>query len=108
MLAAAARRRCLAEHTYRHRMETLLEAVCAVDADRIAARPRTTTVRDAARAEDGTPLGTFLQTLPPSTPFTLDGVVQRLLHREGDLSDPEAVLLFLHQFDELYVKDARQ
>lgn len=108
MLAAAARRRCLAEHTYRHRMETLLETVCAVDADRLAARPRTATVGDAARAEAGTPLGTFLQTLPPHTPFTLDGVVQRLLHRDGDLSDPEAVLLFLHQFDELYVKDARR
>jgi spore maturation protein CgeB len=108
MLAAAARRRCLAEHTYRHRMESLLEAVCAADADRIAARPRATTVRDAARAEGDTPLATFLQTLPPSTPFTLEGVVQRLLHREGDLSDPEAVMLFLHQFDELYVKDARR
>ncbi len=108
MVAAAARRRCLAEHTYRHRMETLLESVCAADADRLAARPRTNTVGDAARSEGETPLGTFLRTLPPSTPFTLDGVVQRLLHREGDLSDPEAVLLFLHQFDELYVKEARQ
>jgi spore maturation protein CgeB len=108
MVAAAARRRCLAEHTYRHRMETLLEAVCAADGDRLAARPRANTVGDAARAEGETPLGTFLRTLPPSTPFTLDGVVQRLLHREGNLTDAEAVLLFLHQFDELYVKEARQ
>ncbi len=108
VLAAAARTRCLAQHTYRHRMESLLETVCAADAERIAARPRGATVGDAARAEGATPLGGFLATLPPQTPFTLDGVVQRLLHHEGDLTDPEAVMLFLHQFDELYVKEARQ
>lgn len=105
--AAAARRRVLAEHTYRHRMATLLETVCALDADRLRARPRRPTAGDVARQEAGSPLGTFLRTVPAATPFTLDGLVQRLLRREGDLSEPEQILLFLHQFDELYVREAR-
>ncbi len=105
--ADAGRRRVLAEHTYRHRMERLLETVCARDAERFLARPRAETIGDAARADGDSPLGRLLGTLPPQTPFTLDGVVQSLLHREGDLSDPEAILLFLHQFDELYVREHR-
>jgi spore maturation protein CgeB len=106
-ISAAGRRRVLAEHTYRHRMERLLEIVCARDHERLTARPRAETIGDAARVEGATPLGGFLRTLPARTPFTLDGVVQSLLHREGDLSDPEAILLFLHQFDELYVREQR-
>lgn len=106
-LAAAARARALAEHTYRHRMETLLEAVVARDGEALAARPREQTVSDAARAEGATPLGDLLGKMPPATPFTLPGVAQALLNRQGKLSDPEAILLFLHQFDELYVREAR-
>lgn len=108
VVAAAARRRVLREHTYRHRMQTLLETVCARDGDRLLARPRAETVADAARREGETPLGTLLRRLPPETPFTLDGMVQRLLRHEGDLSEAEALILFLHQFDEMYVQEARQ
>ncbi len=106
-LAAAARQRVLAEHTYRHRMERLLEAVCARDHDRLRSRPRAETVADVAREEGETPLGGLLQKLPPTTPCTLDGVVHGLLNRQGDLSDPEAILLFMHQFDEMYVREHR-
>lgn len=106
-MAAAARRRVLAEHTYRHRMAALLETVCAMDAERLRARPRRPTTGDVARDEGESPLGRFLRTVPAATPFTLDGLVQRLLRREGDLSEPEQILLFLHQFDELYVREAR-
>jgi len=106
-LAAAGRARVLAEHTYRHRMQRLLETIAAGDHERLGARPREETVADASRREGDTPLGDLLGRLPPATPFTLDGVVQGLLHRTGDLSDPEAILLFLHQFDELYVREQR-
>jgi spore maturation protein CgeB len=106
-LAAAGRRRVLAEHTYRHRMERLLELVCARDHERLTTRPRAESIGDAALAEGASPLGGLLRTLPARVPFTLEGVVQGLLHREGDLSDPEAILLFLHQFDELYVREHR-
>src|SRR5437879_5584494 len=106
-LAAEGRARVLAEHTYRHRMQRLLETVAARDHERLAARPREETVADAAKREGDTPLGGLLRRLAPAAPFTLDGVVQGLLHRSGDLSDPEAILLFLHQFDELYVREQR-
>ena len=106
-IAAAGRARVLAEHTYRHRMERILETVCARDYERLRARARETTVAEVAREEGETALGGLLRKLPPATPCTLDGVVQSLLHREGDLSDPEAILLFLHQFDEMYVREHR-
>jgi spore maturation protein CgeB len=106
-LAARARARALAEHTYRHRMERLLETVLGRDWEALRARPREETVRDAARAEGATPLGRLLTAMPPTTPFTLDRVAQELMRREGDLSDPEAILLFLHQFDAMYVQEAR-
>ncbi len=106
-IAAAGRARVLAEHTYRHRMETLLTTVCGREHERLRARPRPATAAAVARLEAGTPLGGLLEQLPPATPFTLDGLAGALLERKGDLSDPEAILLFLHQFDELYVREAR-
>ena len=107
-IAAAGRARVLAEHTYRHRMETLLETICAHDGERLRARAASApTVRDAARVEGETALGGLLRRLPPATPFTLDGVVREVLAGEGALSDPEAIVLFLHQFDEMYVREAR-
>jgi hypothetical protein len=45
--------------------------------------------------------------LPPATPFTLDGMARAIIAGEGDLSEPERILLFLHQFDELYVREHR-
>jgi spore maturation protein CgeB len=107
-VGAAARRRALAEHTYRDRMSRLLTAICARDGERLRSRPRQPTAADAARLEGDSPLGRFLADLPPHTPFTLDGVVRALQGRAGDLSEPEAVFLLLHQFDEMYVREARR
>jgi spore maturation protein CgeB len=108
-IAAAGRARVLAEHTYRHRMETLLEAVCAHDSDRLRGRARhQATVAEAAVVERTTPLGDLLGRLPATTPFTLNGVASALAGREGSMSDPERILLFLHQFDELYLREHRQ
>jgi spore maturation protein CgeB len=108
-LAAAGRARVLGEHTYHHRMQTLLEAISGRDAERLRATgAREETVGMAARAEGESPLGQMLGRLAPATPFTLDGLVRELQGREGDLSDPEAIFLFLHQFDELYVREHRR
>jgi spore maturation protein CgeB len=105
--AAAGRARGRAHHTNRHRMATLLEAVCARDHERLRARPRGDTVARIAREEGSTPLGDLLRRLPPTLPCTLDGIVHGLLDRRGVLSDSEAILLFLHQFDEMYVREQR-
>jgi spore maturation protein CgeB len=106
-IAAAGRARVLAEHTYRHRMEALLEAVCGTDAARFAARPRETTVADVAAMEVQSALGALCRRLPAGTPFTLDAMARAIIAGEGDLSEPERLLLFLHQFDELYVREHR-
>jgi spore maturation protein CgeB len=106
-IAAAGRARVLAEHTYRHRMEALLEAICARDADRLRARSRGETVADVGSACGDTPLGRFLGELSPSMPFSLAGVAKGLLARPGRLSDPEAILLFLRELDGMYVEEHR-
>ena len=103
-IAAAGRRRVLAEHTYRHRMATLLDTIAATDGERLATSARRArTMGDIARVEAATPLGDFLRTLPPALPFTFDGLAQGVFGREGALSEAESILLFLHQFDQLYV-----
>ena len=105
-MAACARRRALAEHTYGHRLETLLGAVVGREQDRLLSRGRTATVGDVARCGSGS-LERFLGRFDPTTPFTLDRVVASLAEREGQLEDPEAIFLFLHQFDELYLREYR-
>jgi spore maturation protein CgeB len=108
-IAAAGRARALTEHTFRHRMESLLEAVCARDGDRLqtrAAGPPTTAA--AAAAEGATPFGRLLARLPPATPFTLNGLMGELLGKDGTLTDPESIVFFLHQFDDLYLQEHRR
>jgi len=106
-IAASGRRRVLREHTYRHRMESLLETVCARDGDAIAARPREESIADAARAAGESPLGRFLRRLPPAAPFTLDEITREVLGGSGTLDREEGVFLFLHQFQELYLAEQR-
>lgn len=104
-VAAAGRRRVLAAHTYRHRMETLLAAIAARDGDALAARPRAETMADAARAAGDVPLGAFLRRLPPAAPFTLDDVTREIVRGTGAVGHEEGVFLFLHHFRELYLAD---
>ncbi len=105
-VAGRARARALADHTYDRRMQALVAAIAGREQERLAGRRRTATVGDVAAAGDG-PLEAFLRGLDPATPFTLDGVVATLAERDGALSEPEAIFLFLHQFDELYLREYR-
>ena len=50
---------------------------------------------------------TFLGRFDPHMPFTIDRLAASLATREGALSEPEAIFLFLHQFDELYLREQR-
>ncbi len=105
-LAGRARQRALAEHTYLHRMQDLLAAVIGPAQERLLGKRRTVTVADVARGAAGR-LGEFLGRFDPHTPFTIDRVAATLATREGALSEPEAIFLFLHQFDELYLREQR-
>ena len=105
-MAARARRRARAEHTYDRRMEALVATIVGREHERLHGRRRTVTVGDVAAAGDG-PLERFLRDLDPATPFTVDAVVATIPEREGALSDPEALFLFLHQFDDLYLQEYR-
>jgi spore maturation protein CgeB len=106
-LVARARERALAEHTYARRMEDMLATIVGAAQERLLARRRTVTVGDVARGGDGE-LERFLGRFDPTTPFTLDRLAASLAKREGALSEPEAIFLFLHQFDELYLREHRQ
>jgi spore maturation protein CgeB len=107
-IAAAGRARALREHTYRHRMAALLEAVWTRDGARLGGRVRRDeTLADAAAAAGDTPLGRWLGTLPAGAPFSLEQVAREIGGRQGGLAEPEAIFLFLHQFDDLYLREQR-
>jgi spore maturation protein CgeB len=106
-MAGRARRRALAEHTYRHRLERLLGTVVGREQDRVLARPRAATVGDVVRTHGDGALGRFLARFDPTTPFTLDRVAGSIAEREGALEEPEAIFLFLHQFDDMYLREHR-
>jgi len=105
-IATRARERALAEHTYAHRMQALLAAVVARDEDRLATRARPPTFADLAAREEGA-LRALLERHPGATPFSLDAVVRGITERDGDVGEEEALFLFLHQFQELYLTEAR-
>jgi spore maturation protein CgeB len=105
-LAERARARALREHSYARRMEDMLAAVIGPAQERLLGRRRTVTVGDIARGGDGG-LEHFLARLDPHTPFTLDCLATSLANRAGALSEPEAIFLFMHQFDELYLREHR-
>jgi spore maturation protein CgeB len=101
-----ARARALAEHTYERRMQDLLAAVIGPAQERLLGRRRTVTVGDVVRGGNGA-LEKFLGRFDPRMPFTLDRLAASLVKREGALAEPEAIFLFMHQFDELYLREHR-
>ncbi|MCC6764887.1 MAG: glycosyltransferase [Deltaproteobacteria bacterium] len=105
-LAGRARQRALAEHTYARRMEDLLAAVIGPAQERLLGKRRTATVADVAPSAAGG-LTEFLGRFDPHTPFAIDRLAASLATREGALSEAEAIFLFLHQFDELYLREQR-
>jgi len=105
-LASRARARALAEHTYGHRMTALLATIIGQEQERLHGRRRTVSVGDVVRRGEGA-LERFLARLDPAMPFTLGRLAASLAERAGPLAEPEAILLFLHQFDELYLREHR-
>ena len=105
-MAQRAHARALAQHTYQHRMQDLIAAVVAQDQDRLLARSRPPTFGEAAARESGD-LRALLERHPASAPFSLDAIVRGIGEGQGAVSEEEAIFLFLHQFQELYLTEAR-
>jgi spore maturation protein CgeB len=105
-MAARARERALAEHTYVLRMQAMLGAIVGREQDRLLARSRSVNVGDVAQRGNGN-LERFLGQLDPATPLSLERIVASIPERKGALQEAEAIMLFLHQFNELYLTEHR-
>ncbi|HZR84477.1 MAG TPA: glycosyltransferase [Candidatus Binatia bacterium] len=105
-IADRGRARALAEHRYAHRMRSLVAAIAASHGDRLRRRARRLTVADVRSRRPGE-LDAWLARLDPDTPFALDDLSRDICKRPGALAESEAIVLFLHQFDELYLAEQR-
>ena len=97
-IAAAGQRRALAEHTYRHRMESAMEALSAGPvplAPRRSVLPTVGSVREAAADEPG--LRSILARLDPEHVLDSDAISLAVGSGEGPLCRDEKLLLFLRE-----------
>ena len=103
-IAAAGRRRALREHSYEQRMAQALRDLAG--SLRLApAHAREGSVGALAH-EAPEPLASWLASLDPEAPLSLDGLAAEIAAGEGDLSEAEGVVLFLQQFRDLYLGEA--
>lgn len=106
-IAEAGRARVLRDHTYERRMASLIECVVSKHPERFSGRARGRTVGD-VRAVASEPLSAYLAHFSDDRPFTLGEMVRRIPEGDGPLSEPEALFLFLSQFDDLYLAEYRR
>jgi spore maturation protein CgeB len=109
-IAAAGRRRVLAEHTYAARMGELLEVVFGLDYDRFLASTAGGDGAAAMVAAAGadTPLGVYLRTCGDAPELTLADLTSRIQLGQGPLGEAEELLLFLKHFDDMFLTEHRQ
>lgn len=98
-IAEAGRERVLAQHTYRHRMEEALHVI-REHAPLRPPRANGNTVRELVAASETDPeLARFFSTLGgPGDVLNLEGVAETIRHREGELSEMEALFLLMNEF----------
>ncbi|MBW1991095.1 MAG: glycosyltransferase family 1 protein, partial [Deltaproteobacteria bacterium] len=97
-VAARGRQRCLAEHTYEHRLKEAL-AILADFFPELRGRPRPEHPVDQLRRQfpPDHPLQAVLAAVPPEV-TDLAGVVEHLQTGEEPLTEAEALLWLLHEF----------
>jgi spore maturation protein CgeB len=109
-VAAAGRRRALAEHTYKARMGELLEEVFGLDYDHFLV-PRaqthgTAALVDAAGRE--TALGRYLRKVCGDLPDVgLDDLALRIRLGRGALTEEEEIIVFLKHYDDMFLSEYR-
>lgn len=98
-MAEAARLRVLREHTYKHRMETMLKAVASRD-HRIrdkADNPNITRNLLKAAGEDEE-LKVFFRQFSPDEELSIDKIASHIRKGKGDLTRTEGVFLLIKEF----------
>jgi spore maturation protein CgeB len=99
-VAAKARARALREHTYEHRARQMTEFMVERFAERIAAkgvRAQHTVSAMAERAGTTSPLGAYLRSLPPETPFTQAALNERIPLMGTRLGHAEGLFAYLRE-----------
>jgi len=99
-IAERAQARALREHTYRHRMAEMLDFIVERAGDRLRAQPQKEylTVGEVRQRPDIDPeLKAFLDTFPADLSFNLPEISRKVLEREGDLSESEAIFMMLKE-----------
>lgn len=98
--AAAARRRVLAEHTFEHRMRELLTHIFIDHLDRFKSTlaDRETEWNDLVlNSAAGTSLESYLKPFKDCESFSLKTLKEAIEKGEGELSDPELLILMVDQ-----------
>ncbi|MCL6621123.1 MAG: glycosyltransferase [Syntrophobacterales bacterium] len=99
-MAARARQRCLAEHTYETRLAQALELLDRHLPGRLPRRPRPPAAREVVRElfPPGHPVRDFAEQAPPG--LTLAEVVARIQAGTEPLGEGETLLWLVHEFQE--------
>jgi spore maturation protein CgeB len=99
-MAAAARERVLKEHTYGRRLAGALEIIQDLHPGVLPRRRRQGNAAPLLQSSFPAdhPVQALLDALPEGVPPDLDGLVSRIKESEESLTEPEAILWFLHEF----------
>ncbi|RJR45777.1 MAG: hypothetical protein C4567_03105 [Deltaproteobacteria bacterium] len=99
-MAAAARERVLKEHTYARRLAGALEIIQDLHPGVLPRRRREEGAAPQLQSSFPAdhPVQALLDALPEGAPPDLDGLVSRIKESEEPLTEPEAILWFLHEF----------
>lgn len=98
--AARARERTLAEHTYAHRAQAMLDYLLEHHGARLLGkgiRAQRSVAEVAATLDAGDPLGDWLRTLPPDTVFAQEALGQHIGGEFSSRTHPEHVFSYLRE-----------
>ncbi len=101
-MAQAAQKRALREHTYQHRMQTLLEFIAGKKPGWPAARNRYQQFMHSLPADIAPQAAELLARLNLPATAAFDDVVWELRKRQGELTDLETAILFLDEWKKQY------
>jgi spore maturation protein CgeB len=100
-IAGRAHKRVLAEHTYRHRMETMMSKVLEKEPVLYSAKPAPDSPKALIQqAGPDSELGTFLAKFANEEEVTLDRIAQEIRKGKGELSRTEGIFLLMKEFQD--------